>query len=288
MEIRQLEYFREVCRFENITKAAESLNVSQPSVTVGIQQLEAELGLALLHRINKRISITQEGRQMLVQVERILSLVSETKNMMFDYQDEPQGRLRIGITPMMSVLFPAKLAEFQRGNPKVEMEVIEEGSLSISTLLEKGELDLGILISRNLAPSLAHRLICRGEILVCLPLTHRLAGKQEVSLLDLKDESFILFHEDTYTRKLIMSECARLKFDPKIVFSSSQIGTVAGLVKEGMGVTFFFADLAQKLESVAVIPLAEHLEIEAGVAWNRNRYLKKAASKLIELLSLNK
>ncbi len=158
---------------------------------------------------------------MLVQVERILSLVSETKNMMFDYPDEPQGRLQIGITPMMSVLFPAKLAEFQRSNPKVEMEVIEEGSLSISTLLEKGEFDLGILISRNLAPSLAHRLICRGEILVCLPLTHRFAGKQEVSLLDLKDESFILFHEDTYTRKLIMSECARLKFDPKIVFSSS-------------------------------------------------------------------
>ena len=285
MEIRQLEYFREVCRHENITRACEVLHISQPSVTVSIKRLESELGVELFHRINKRLSLTEEGRQMLNQAERILSLIDDTKNMMLDFHDEPQGLLRIGITPMMSVLFTSNLAKFQRNYPRVEIEVIEEGSLSISALIEKGELDLGVIISKNLPSCLAHQPICRGNIVACLPKTHRFADKKEVSLIELKKDPFILFHEDTYTRQLIMNECTKLNFTPKVVFSSSQIDTVEGLVKESMGVSFFFSDLAKRLDSVAIIPLAERLELEAGAVWNSEKYLSSAAKKLIDLLS---
>lgn len=285
MELRQLEYFLEVCRTKNITRAAEALFVSQPSVTTSIKRLEAELGVELLMRTNKRITVTQEGELFLRQAAKILDLVEDTAHMMADYRQEPQGILNLGITPMMSVLFPAILAEYQRTYPQVTLKVVEEGSVSLASHLGRGELDLGILITGNLAEELSCMPILQGQILACLPPDHHLAGCDAISLADLKEESFILFQEDTYTRQLIMNSCTALQFSPKVVFSSSQIGTVSGLVKAGMGISFFFESIARSLDSVVTKPLTEPLTLEAGLAWNRERYQSKAAEKLIELFS---
>ena len=258
MELRQLEYFQAAGRLSNITAAADRLHVSQPSVTTGIKSLENELGVKLLDRSRKRISLTSEGRIFLQRADDILALVSDAIAQMNDLRLVQVGTIRIGITPMMgAALFPSALANFQKEYPNVRMAVAEEGSLSIASQLEKGELDIGIMITSDMPAGLKGMPIRRGQIVVCLPPGHPLGEYERIPFERLSDEPFILFGEDTYSRHLILRECARLQFSPRIVFSSSQIGTVIGLVSRGVGISFFMEDIVRDERSVLVRPLAE-------------------------------
>ncbi len=283
MELRQLEYFQAASRLNNITRAADQLHVSQPSVTIGIQSLEEELGVKLLNRSQKRISLTPEGQIFLRHVEDILTRVSDSIAEMNDHRLLQKGTIRIGITPMMgAVLFPSAFAHFQKNFPNVNIAVVEEGSLSVAAQLEKGELDIGIMITSDMPSDLKSQQISRGQILVCLPPGHPLGEYERIPFDKLRDQPFILFGEDTYSRQIILKECDKFHFVPRIAFSSSQIGTVIGLVSQGAGITFFIEDIARNQDSVMVRPLAEPLVLIVGLAWNGKRYLSKAAKAFID------
>jgi DNA-binding transcriptional LysR family regulator len=283
MDLRQLRYFQAACRVGNITRAAEQLGVSQPSVTTGIKRLEEELGVRLLSRDRKRISITADGRAFLRRADTILMLASDSAAEMRDRRSQHEGVIRLGITPMLgSVLLPAAFAHFQQEHPRVQVSVVEEGSLSLSTHLKQGELDIGIMIISDLPAGLASVPVSQGPICVCLPLAHPLAKQTRIALDMLRDQPLILFGEDTYTRRAIEERCSRNGFEPRVVFTSSQIGTVIGLVRQGVGIAFFIEEIARSQESIAVRAMAEPLELRTGLAWTKERYLTRAARAFIE------
>jgi DNA-binding transcriptional LysR family regulator len=282
MELRQLEYFRMVCRENNITRAAAKLHVSQPSVTIGIRKLEEELGVRLLDRSQKQITLTAEGRTFLQGAEEILARVNDLTAEMNDLRLLQKGTLRIGITAIMGAfLFPSAFARFQKAYPNVRITVLEEGSLSIRNRLESGDLDVGIMITSNLPPRLESVPITTGQILVCLPEGHPLGKRSSIPFEELKEQPFILFREDTYSRQIILEECAKFQFTPKIVFSSGQIGTILELVRQGVGISFFIEDVVRKQVGIVVRPLAEPLRLVAGLAWYKDRYLSKTARAFI-------
>ena len=283
MELRQIEYFRMVCRQNNVTKAAALLHVSQPSVTVGIRKLEEELGVKLLDRSLKQIALTAEGRIFLRRAEEILARVGDAVAEMNDHRLLQRGALRVGITAIMGAfLFPSAFARFQKDYPNVRITVLEEGSLSIRNRLESGDLDMGIMITSNLPPRLESVPITTGQILVCLPPGHPLGERSPIPFGELKDQPFILFQKDTYSRRIILEECGRLQFTPRIVFSSSQIGTVLELVRQGVGISFFIEEVVQNQAGIVIRPLAQPLFLVAGLAWNRERYLSQAARAFID------
>ncbi len=283
MELRQLEYFQAVARLGSVTKAAEQQNVAQPSVSVAIKKLEAELGVKLLDRSRKKSALTPEGRIFLQRVNYILGCLQDSIVEMNDYRMPQKGSVRIGITPIMgALLFPHAFANFQKQNPEVNVTVVEEGSLIIRNQLEQGELDLGIMITSNIPAPLDVFPITSGQIYVCLSHNDPLGDYASIPLKKLRDHSFILFKEDTYIRQLILEECARLQFSPRIAFSSSQIGTVLGLVEQGMGISFFLEEIVRERSEIVSRPLSEPLFLEVGLAWNKKRYLSKTAKIFIE------
>jgi DNA-binding transcriptional LysR family regulator len=283
VELRQLEYFRMVCRENNVTRAAARLHVSQPSVTVGIHRLEEELGVKLLDRSQKKIAVTEAGRIFLQRTEEILARVNDSVKEMNDCRISHGGSIRIGITAIMgAVLFPFAFARFRKDYPNVQMTVLEEGSLSVQKRLESGELDIGIMITSNLPTHLESLPISTGRIFVCLPLAHPLGARSSIPLNELRDQPFILFREDTCIRRIILEECAKFNFFPKIVLSSSQIGTVLELVKQEVGISFFVEEVLHEQAGVLSRPLAEPLFLAAGLAWNRERYLSKPAKAFID------
>jgi len=272
-----------VSRLRHFCMAAERLHVSQPSVTVAVKKLEEELGVQLLDRSQKRIALTPEGRVFLQRAEEILRLAKDAAAEMHDYRQLQKGSVRVGITPIMgAVLFPFAFANFQKQFPHLSITVMEEGSLAIRSRLEQGELDVGILITSNLTPRLRSEPITRGQILACLPPNNRLASHTVISFPDLHDEPFILFREDTYSRKIILEECAKSGFTPRIAFSSNQIGTIMELVKEGVGISFFIEEIISRQTGVVSRPLADPLHLVAGLAWSKERYLTTAAHTFIE------
>ncbi|MDR3591283.1 MAG: LysR family transcriptional regulator [Negativicutes bacterium] len=286
MELRQLEYFQMVSRLSSVTRAADRLHVAQPSVTVAIRKLEEELGVKLFDRSQKQLSLTAEGQVYLQRVDDILGRVQDSIAEMNDYKTLQKGSIKIGLTPTIgAALFPYIFTRFQQIYPHLDVTIVEEGSLAVRSLLEQGELDIGVLIISNMSPVLATIPVTAGQIFVCLPPKHPF-GKLHASIpfSELKDQPFILFKEDTYSRQLILAECARHEFEPRIVFSSSQIETIMGLVEQGAGISFLLDAIARKRSTIISRPLSDPLFVRAGLAWHKERYLSNAAKTFIDFI----
>ena len=286
MELRQLQYFQSVGRLLSITKTADKFNIAQPSVSIAIQSLEKELGVQLLDRSHRRIAFTAEGDIFLQKVDDILALLTDAVRQMTDSRVLDTGYVSLGITPTTSsVLFPRIFADFHTHYPHINLTSVEEGSLAVVKLLEQGELDIGIIINSELASNLEILPLKTEQVVLCLPTSHPLVGSKWITFKTLKDYPFLLFKEDTYLRQIILQECTKKQITPKIAFSSSQIETIVSLVQEGAGVTFLLDSTVRKYANIVGLPLAEPLIVQMGLAWNKDRYLSKAAHAFIDFVS---
>jgi DNA-binding transcriptional LysR family regulator len=285
MDLRQLEYFRMVCRLNNMTRAAERLHVAQPSISVAIQRLEEELGVFLFERSQKQFTLTAEGKVFLERAEELLNKAESAILEMREYRELKRGSLILGVPPMIgSFLFPHIFAGFRRLYPSIHLKVVEEGSLAVHKLLENEELDLGIVIIIDQSPSLSVQPITESEILLCVSQDHPLSQMPAIAFETLKGEPFILFQEDTYHRHIILHECRQHGFEPNVLLSSSQIETIKGLVAKNLGVSFLLDAIVCNDNQIKGIPLNNPLRISIGLAWKKDRYLSKSAQAFIEFL----
>ena len=288
MDLRQLQYFQSIGELHSITKTAGKFNIAQPSVTIAIKNLENELGVPLLDRSHKRISLTTEGQFFLQRVNEVLLLLSESVRQVSDHGVSGQGSIRLGITPTTSgFIFPRLFADFHKKYPLIELSSVEEGSLSVINLLGQGEIDIGIIILSELPSFLEILPIATEQIMVCVPSDHPLAHNSNVCFSDLKQYSLLLFKEDTYLRHVILRECAKKDITPRIVFSSSQIETIVGLVQEKVGLTFLLESIAKRRNNLVGLPLNEPLFVQMGIAWNKTKYLSRAAQTFINFVAEN-
>lgn len=286
MDLRQMEYFQMVCRLSNLTRAAERLHVAQPAISVAMQKLEEELGVQLFSRSQKQFTLTTEGQVFLARVEDILGRTQDAVLEMHEYRELRRGTIKLGVPPMIgSYLFPHIFAGFKQVYPALELSVVEEGSLAVRGMLERDELDLGIVITCHMSPLLQSELITKGNILLCLSPFHPLAGLESVDFAQLRNEPFILLKEDTYHRQVILQECKKHNFEPNIILASSQIDTIRGLVARGVGISFLFDVVARKDPQIHCVPLTVPLCIEIGLAWKKDRYLSKASQAFLDFMS---
>ncbi len=285
MEIRQLEYFYAISNTGSFTRAAENLHVAQPSITKAIHQLEAELGIILFDRSQKKNALTAEGQAFFIRAEKILREANEAVAEMNDFKNLQKGTIKIAIPPMIGAyLFPNIFTGFRKQYPSLELLVFEEGSLAARTMLEREELDLGLVILPETSHVLQMVPMIQEEIMLCVSSRHRFAGKTSVSFEELRNEQFVMLKEDSYHRQLVIEECNKFGFSPRIVFSSSQIQTIKGLVASGVGISFLFSMAARDNNRICLIPLEKSLRISIGLAWKKDKYLSKASQTLIEFI----
>ncbi|MBP1624106.1 MAG: cynR 4, partial [Acidobacteria bacterium] len=159
--------------------------------------------------------------------------------------------------------------------------VIEEGSLSLRKRLARGELDLTMMIISKTSSHLETVTVAKGQLLACFSRHNPLSKLEKIPFARLRDQPFIMFREDTYSRKMILDECTQNRFTPRIVFTSSQIETVMGMVGHGVGISFLLDTIVTKYPEVVGRPLSKPLLLEAGLAWSKDRYLSKAARLLM-------
>lgn len=286
MELRQLEYFQTVCHFNNITRAAERLHVSQPSITNSIQKLEAELDITLFDRSKKQISLTSEGKVFLERVNDILRRVDDAVTEMRDYKHLKKGNLKIGIPPMIGTyLFPHIFVNFKRLYPEIELTIYENGSLSTRKMIEKGDLDLGIVIISESSKQLSTLPISRSEILVCLNKGHKLSSNVKLEFENLRDEPVIMLKEGFYHRQKVMEHFKKSNITPKVVLSSNQLETIKSLLINGVGISFLLKEIVESDNRIVSLSLKDPIDVEIGLAWKKDRYLSNAAKRFIEFIS---
>jgi LysR family transcriptional regulator, nitrogen assimilation regulatory protein len=158
MDVRQLRYFCRILELRSITKAAESLHVSQPALGMHVRNLEHELHTQLVTRHSRGIEPTDAGQLLFDRATRILSDIDETRRLLRDHAGSPTGTVRLGITPCVDAKLIARvIQDCAREMPNVNVELAEGTNTPIIEWTQAGELDLGIVHYLEEAP---HHLAC--------------------------------------------------------------------------------------------------------------------------------
>lgn len=286
MKLSQLHYFLEACRQENITKAAKTLHISQPSLTIAIQDLENELGVKLFNRVNQRIHMTQEGHYFYEKLTPILtdlrSLTERVKEM-----GTKKDLIKIGIPPMMgSFLFPELFQKLNEYNPAIRLQISEYGAIHMQKLLLDEELDLSMIIKESFSSEkIVFRHMSTCQVKLCVSASHPLAAKEEVSIEELKEEPLIVFGAGFYVTQLMHSLFEKANAKPNIILETSQISTMKNVISNGFA-SAFLLDRCIMPEDVGieVVDIKDLAPINIGLAWKKDRFISGNTVKMIDYI----
>ncbi len=289
MELRQLEVFLEVARTMNFTRAAENLLIAQPAISKSIQKLEQELQLTLIDRTSKQITLTPEGIVFLHHTHEILTKVSDMKTEMNELRGLEKGEIRIGLPSMYgSYFFPPLIKEFKRSYQHLQISVVEEGTMQIQRLVERKEIDLGIIVVDNPPEQLGYFPLLLEEMVVCVPLSHPFSEKSSISYRDLIQEPLVLFKEGYLQRNLILESSKITGVTPNVTFSSNQLSLIKSLVREGLGITLFLRTVVDSDPHLTAVSLEPPAFLQLAIAWNKNSYLSVASQALLHFIKNRK
>ena len=286
LELRQLEYFCNVGEFENFTRAAQELRVSQPSVTKAIKSLESELQLTLIDRSQKRISLTKEGKIFLEYARKIIKDVDEALQDMQQFKIEKENVIKFGLPPMVEAyLFPNFFIKFRAAYPDIELDIKEyNDSNEIQQNLKDGTLDFGIIFtSANKKHNLSIKLLS-DEYSFCLPKNHKLANKKSLTFAELKDEKFILQQRGTYQHKKIYERCAKYGYSPNVLLYTSQLKTIKQLVTNAAGVSILPNFVLNAECDFCIKKISPAIIFDVSLAWGKTKVLPDNYNNFVDFV----
>jgi DNA-binding transcriptional LysR family regulator len=247
MELRHLRYFVTLAEELHFGRAAAKLHISQPPLSMQIRALEAELGVTLLKRTQRHVSLTQAGAALLGEARHILARVEQAVLTTKRAGRGEIGELAIGFISVADYnVLPVVLREFRRRFPLVNLTLRESTTDAQTRDLGAGRIDVGFVLPPISDPSLESISILREPLIAALPEKHPLARKPgKLALEKLKDAPFILFPRP-YAPGLyddIVSCCKAAGFSPRVEQEAIQMQTIVSLVSAELGVALIPASL---------------------------------------------
>ena len=241
MELRQLRYFVAIAEEGNFSRAAKRLHVSQPPLSTQMKSLEEELGISLLTRSNRGVSLTAAGAVFFQETRAILARLEHAKQKVLQVNQGDIGLLAVGFVSIADYgILPPALKNFRASFPLVEVQLHELTTDAQIRDLRAGRLDLGIGLAPVDEPDLEFEGVLQEELVLAAPSGHRhpaLKGDGAVDLRALSKASFIVPPRDIAPGlyDLTISLCQASGFAPSITQHARQMQTVIGLVSSGMG-----------------------------------------------------
>jgi len=238
MEIHQLEYVLALERYKHFSLAAEEINVSQPTLSHQIKKLEDELGVELFVRTTRSVKLTPAGEDFMIYAKRILSDVQNAKLAMQEHTHLQKGSIKIGATANITYLgITSLIAEFQKMYPGISIKLYEDITDNLIKRMHTHEIDVAFIHSINDEQQIADIYpLIHDRIVLFVSRSHALADRESVDLSELATEKFVMYKMSGGIRKELIQYCRDAGFEPDIIFESSHVETMKGLVEEGVGV----------------------------------------------------
>lgn len=242
MELRHLRYFLAVAEELNFTRAAKRLNMAQPPLTQQIKALEAEMGVTLFDRTGYRVELTDAGKSFVPQVARILADVRNAVLIAKRASLGDVGHVRVGFTESASFnpLVTAAFRNFRGAYPDVEVSLEEGPSTVLAAALREGRIDAAFIRPPlRTGEGIALHLIDEEEMVVALSNSHPLAGREDLGIKDLADETFVLYPraERPGLADTVIAACEKAGFSPKVKQYTPQLSSTINLVAASLGVS---------------------------------------------------
>ncbi|OHX13225.1 LysR family transcriptional regulator [Chromobacterium sphagni] len=264
MELRHLRYFVAVAEELHFTRAARRLHIGQPPLSQQIQALEAELGVALFRRHQRKVELTAAGQQLLPRARQILADSASAVNAVRRAAEGEIGELRIGFTsslPLTPILHHS-LQQYRQSFPDVKLTLRELFTAAQFDALENRQLDLGFVRFNGPAPGTLIRVaeLHRDRLLAVVPHRHPLAAAAGIYLNRLAGENLIGYPRDSGAglRDVIRQLARQNGLELNVVQEAGEAITQIGLAAAGVGIAILPSPLeCVQLPAVRYVPLLD-------------------------------
>jgi len=288
MEFRQLRYLVALAEERNFTRAAEREHIAQPALSQQIRKLEQAVGLPLVERTTRHVAMTDAGNLLVARARRILSELDAAEAELQSLVGVQTGHVTVGtIHTMGPIDVSLALAIFHQRHPRVELTVREQSSEELAEMLRLDELDLAFLSVTEPIESrgLALMQLISEELVVVLPVDHRLARRRRVRMAELAEEQFISYRAGSRLRELLLAAGHHAGFEPQVTLELNESQRIRRLVARRMGVAILPRSDAQApgAEVATVALIDPSLRRDITLAWREDRRHAPAAAEFLEL-----
>lgn len=283
MEIRVLRYFLTVVREESITKAADVLHITQPTLSRQLTQMEEEVGAKLFERGSRKITLTNEGILLRRRAEEIIQLVEKTEEELAEQDEQVEGKITIGSGEIASVqLLPNLFRTFREKYPRVSFDIFTATADLVKEHMDKGLIDIGLLLEPvDIQRYDFIRLNMKENWVVLMCPDAPLAQKDSITAADLSNQPLILPR-----RMNVRSELASWFGDYyeklNVIFTSNLSTNSAVMVNDGLAYSLVIEGVAYWDPSkITYRPLSPPLTATSVLVWKRGQPFSLAATKFI-------
>ena len=287
MKIIQLQYFVEVVKTNNISKAAKNLYVSQPAISTAIRELEKEFNTSLFIRYNNQITLTDEGHYLYRLALDLLENFEKVRSDMYSYVKQFEV-LKIGIPPMLGTfILPSIINSYTKENPNVEIQLTELGSMENRQALIDREITLGLTVKskdEKLPEPLTYIKIMDTTLLFTVNSNHPLAKKQIISIKDIKDFPLILMKKDCLQSLLVSNTFEENGLIPNIKVRTNQLYTIKELIKNNNLGAFMFNQVIENELSITGIQLEKPIDLEIVLAYRKDANLNNISKRFLKCI----
>lgn len=286
MEFRTLYYFLMVAREENITRAAEKLHVTQPTLSRQIMMLEEEVNAQLLIRGKRKVTLTDAGMLLKSRAEEILNIVEKTEKDLASNLQQIEGEVSFGMAECKAshTIFTDILQDYMQDYPKVTFDFYTGNADLIKERIEKGIIDIGILLEPvDIQKFDFIRLSSKERWGIVVNKEHPLARKDTVSAKDLLNIPLIVTKRESIQNE-ITSWFKNNNEDLHIVATYNLISNAISLVEHQIGsvITIEGSLYNHDQQNIKFIPFDPPLETGVVFAWKKQRMFSPAFSKFID------
>tara|TARA_A100001037_G_scaffold306004_1_gene348590 strand:+ start:1611 stop:2534 length:924 start_codon:yes stop_codon:yes gene_type:complete len=289
MNLYHLNTFLSVARFLSFTRAAQELNLTQPTVSSGVRDLERSLGVKLFNRSGRSIDLTMEGRLLLTYAEQIHDLTTEAEDRIHHREIEPGESFRFGaIDAAVIYVLPDVLEAYHSRFPSVDISVQVDASRFLVDEILRGRSEFGVLTLPYVHPKIDTMPLLEDSLPLVVGSGHPLASRKRVRLEQVVTETLILFHEGSVSRKPVDEHLAEAGLSPGRVMEMSSPEAMRKLVEAGVGVSFLpnmtVQDALTEGTLVALNVVGVSMQRRIGLAWRRGRYFSPAIQAFLDLI----
>lgn len=291
MKLRDLEYLIAVADERHFHNAAKRCFVSQPTLSGQIKKLEDELGLLLIERNNRHVSMTEAGKAVVEQARRVIAETRVINDIAASYQDPLKGELRLGIIPTIApYLLPIIMPSAGKAFPDLKIWLYEYQTHILLEKLARGELDALILALPIDKHDFTEYDLFREPFRLAMNSGNKLAKKDHVSLGDINGHEMLLLEEGHCLRGHVLDVCQLAAASDRMQFQATSLETMRHMVGEGMGVTLM-PELAvpKKITKRDVIKYIEFSDPKPfrriGMLYKKNSYREDVFNKLGDLIT---
>jgi DNA-binding transcriptional LysR family regulator len=278
--LMQINAFLTVARFGSFTKAAQLLHLSQPALSVQIQQFEEGLGLRLFDRNTRHVDLTRAGRDLAPLLQRLMQEFEAVVVNAQDISGKRQGIVRFGCLPSLaSTYIPEAMAQFRKVHPQVSFVLRDAVGRRIVSMVRADEVEFGITDGEPNWPDFETFELSQDEMQVVFPNSHPIARRKKVTLSEIAEYPLVFLDPETNSRIMLDDALAAVNRLVMPACEVTYISTAVGMVRAGLGLAIL-SSLSIRATNLKSISDVRSRRIDDPAFVRRISLIKKAGRSL--------